>query len=152
MGPNFIGQRFLQIPKSVTGFNWIALNVQDKGAKKNSEEMEDVKRDQPVTYVIENKPLINPYNEYKTVTRTINLHLLSSYPHNNEIISFTQKATIHRQVTINDDGTKTYGEWSQDYWEEYDAPVPNLRNTNGPKVYKQIVEGNTQDKTVEIYY
>ena len=47
MGPNFIGQRFLQIQKSVTGFNWIALNGPDKGAKKNSEEMEDVKRDQP---------------------------------------------------------------------------------------------------------
>ena len=156
-------QRLLQIPlneifdyncteKSVTGFNGIALNGPDKGAKKNSEEMEDVKRDQPVTYVIENKPLINPYNEYKTVTRTINLHLLSSYPHNNEIISFTQKATIHRQVTVNDDETKTYGEWSKDYWDEYNAPYIESMSPRPAKVAKQIVDGNTQDQTVDIYY
>ena len=112
--------------------------------------MEDVKIDQPVTYVIENKPLINPYNEHKTVTRTINLHL--SYPQDNEIISFTQKATIHRQVTVNDDETKTYGEWSTDYWDEYNAPYIESMSPRPAKVAKQIVDGNTQDQTVDIYY
>ena len=163
VGPKFTNVYFPQplngqifddngIKKIATGFNWIALNGPDKGAKKSSEEMEDVKRDQPVTYVIENKPLINPYNEYKTVTRTINLHLLSSYPHNNEIISFTQKATIHRQVTVNDDETKTYGEWSTDYWDEYNAPSIESMSPRPAKVAKQIVDGNTQDQTVDIYY
>ena len=113
--------------------------------------MEDVKRDQPVTYVIENKPLINPYNEYKTVNRTIKLHLLP-YPYNNEIISFTQKATIHRQVTVNDNETKTYGEWSKDYWDEYNAPFIDWGGPRPAKVAKQIVDGNTQDQTVDIYY
>lgn len=67
-------------------------------------------------------------------------------------VIFTQKAIIHRQVTINDDGTKTYGEWSKDYWEEYHAPVPDWGNPDDHKVDKQIVDGNTQDQTVYIYY
>ena len=136
------------IKKVVTGHNWIALNGPDKG--KDYGEMRDVKRDQPVTYVLENKTLINSYTEYKTVTRTIKIH-----PYQDNIVEpviFTQKATIHRQVTINDDGTKTYGEWSKDYWEEYDAPAPNWKNPDDYKVAKQIVDGNTQDQTVDIYY
>ena len=136
------------IKKVVTGYNWIALNGPDKG--KDYAEMWDVKRDQPVTYVVENKTLINSYTEYKTVTRTIKIH-----PYQDNIVEpviFTQKATIHRQVTINDDGTKTYGEWSKDYWEEYHAPVPDWGNPDDHKVDKQIVDGNTQDQTVDIYY
>ena len=112
--------------------------------------MTSVKRDQPVTYIIENKNLINSYTEYKTVTRTIKIH--SYQDPIDEPITFTQKATIHRQVTINDDGTKTYGEWSKDYWEEYDAPVEYSRYPDNYKVDKQIVDGNTQDQTVDIYY
>ena len=69
-----------------------------------------------------------------------------------EPVIFTQKATIHRQVTINDDGTKTYGEWSKDYWEEYHAPVTSAGTPVQSKVDKQIVDGNTQDQTVDIYY
>ena len=136
------------IKKVVTGYNWIALNGPDKG--KDYAEMWNVKRDQPVTYVVENKTLINSYTEYKTVTRTIKIH-----PYQDNIVEpviFTQKATIHRQVTINDDGTKTYGEWSKDYWEEYDAPVSDWGNPDDHKVDKQIVDGNTQDQTVDIYY
>ena len=161
VGPNFTNVYFPQpirgqifddngIKKVVTGDDWIALNGPDKGAKKNSEEMEDVKRDQPVTYVIENKALNNSYTEYKTVTRTIKIHSHQNFI--DEPVIFTQKATIHRQVTINDDGTKTYGEWSKDYWEEYHAPVPDWGNPDDHKVDKQIVDGNTQDQTVDIHY
>ena len=139
------------IKKVVTSQTWIALNGPEKGVKKSSEEMTSVKRDQPVTYILENKVLTNSYTEYKTVTRTIKIH---SYEVNQPIepVIFTQKATIHRQVTINDDGTKTYGEWSKDYWEEYDAPVEDSRYPDHYKVAKQIVDGNTQDQTVNIYY
>ena len=161
VGPNFTNVYFPQpitgqifddngIKKVVTGGDWIALNGSDKGAKKSSDEMTSVKRDQPVTYIIENKTLINPYTEYKTVTRTIKIHSHQNFI--DEPVIFTQKATIHRQVTINDDGTKTYGEWSKDYWEEYDAPAPNWTNPDNYKVNKQIVDGNTQDQTVDIYY
>ncbi len=136
------------IKKVVTGYNWIALNGPDKG--KDYAEMWNVKRDQPVTYVVENKTLINSYTEYKTVTRTIKIH--PNIDNVDEPVIFTQKATIHRQVTINDDGTKTYGEWSKDYWEEYDAPAPNWSNPDDYKVAKQIVDGNTQDQTVDIHY
>ena len=161
VGPKFTNVYFPQplngqifddngIKKVVTGFNWIALNGPDKGAKKSSDEMASVKRDQPVTYVIENKALNNSYTEYKTVTRTIKIHSHQNFI--DEPVIFTQKATIHRQVTINDDGTKTYGEWSKDYWEEYHAPVPDWGNPDDHKVDKQIVDGNTQDQTVDIYY
>ena len=160
VGPNFTNVYFPQplngqifddngIKKVVTGYNWIALNGPDKGAKKSSDEMTSVKRDQPVTYIIENKTLINPYTEYKTVTRTIKIHSHQNFI--DEPVIFTQKATIHRQVTINEDGTKTYGEWSKDYWEEYHAPVPDWGNPDDNKVAKQIVDGNTQDQTVDIY-
>ena len=163
VGPNFTNVYFPQplsgqifddngIKKVVTGDDWIALNGPDKGVKKDSSEMQYVKRNQPVTYVIENKALNNSYTEYKTVTRTIKIHPELDFVSITEPVIFTQKATIHRQVNINDDGTKTYGEWSKDYWEEYDAPVTNGRNSYGPKVDKQIVDGNTQDQTVDIYY
>ena len=139
------------IKKVVTSQTWITLNGPEKGVKKSAWEMTNVKRDQPVTYILENKALTNSYTEYKTVTRTIKIH---SYEVNQPIepVIFTQKATIHRQVTINDDGTKTYGEWSKDYWEEYDAPVEDSRYPDHYKVAKQIVDGNTQDQTVDIYY
>ena len=138
------------IKKVVTGFNWIALNGPDKGAKKSSDEMTSVKRDQPVTYIIENKTLINPYTEYKTVTRTIKIHSHQNFI--DEPVIFTQKATIHRQVTVNNDETKTYGEWSKDYWDEYNAPYIESMSPRPAKVAKQIVDGNTQDQTVDIYY
>ena len=161
LGPNLVDQYFPQtlpgqifddngIKKVSTGGYWIALNGPDKGAKKTSDEMTSVKRDQPVTYIIENKALNNSYTEYKTVTRTIKIH--PNIDNVDEPVIFTQKATIHRQVTINDDGTKTYGEWSKDYWEEYDAPVPYWGNPDDNKVDKQIVDGNTQDQTVDIHY
>ncbi|MCX0279916.1 BspA family leucine-rich repeat surface protein [Bombilactobacillus mellis] len=140
------------IKKVETDQYWIALNGPDKGVKKASWEMHYVKRDQPVTYIIENKALTNSYTEYKTVTRTIKIHPNINFLFVTEPVIFTQKATIHRQVTINDDGTKTYGEWSKDYWEEYDAPAPNWTNPDDYKVDKQIVDGNTQDQTVDIHY
>ena len=163
VGPNFTNVYFPQplsgqifddngIKKVVTGDDWIALNGPDKGVKKAPWEMEDVKRDQPVTYVIENKALNNSYTEYKTVTRTIKIHPELDFVSITEPVIFTQRATIHRQVNINDDGTKTYGEWSKDYWEEYDAPILDGRNPNYYKVAKQIVDGNTKDQTVDIYY
>ena len=163
VGPNFTNVYFPQplsgqifddngIKKVVTGDDWIALNGPDKGVKKAPWEMEDVKRDQPVTYVIENKALNNSYTEYKTVTRTIKIHPELDFVSITEPVIFTQRATIHRQVNINDDGTKTYGEWSKDYWEEYDAPILDGRNPNYYKVVKQIVDGNTKDQTVDIYY
>ena len=137
-----------------TSDKWVALDGPDKGSKKDPYEMKDVTRTQPVTYEVEHMPLENKsYTEYKTITRTINLHLRSAQGWPDTInTSIKQKATIHRQVTTDENGQKTYGEWSQDYWEEYNAPNSSISNTNPPKVAKQIVDGNTQDQTVDIYY
>ena len=137
-----------------TSNKWVALDGPDKGSKKDPYEMKDVTRTQPVTYEVEHMPLENKsYTEYKTITRTINLHLRSAQGWPDTInTSIKQKATIHRQVTTDENGQKTYGEWSQDYWEEYNAPNSSISNPNPAKVAKQIVDGNTQDQTVDIYY
>lgn len=63
-----------------------------------------------------------------------------------------QKATIHRQVIVNNDETQTYGEWSKDYWKEFNTLSQDIGFFNSSKVDKQIVDGNTQDQTVDIYY
>ena len=127
---------------------WIATSGPEKGVLKTSYEMKNVTRTEPITYTPEMKPLINTSTEYKTVARTINLHL----PYDQGINSIVQKATIHRQVTVNNDGTKTYGEWSKDCWDEFNAPNMDWEYPNPAKVDRQIVDGNTQDQTVDIYY
>ena len=134
--------------------NWVTLDGPDKGSIKDPSEMMNVTRTQPVTYEVENMPLENKsYTEYKTITRTINLHLKSSSVWPDTInTSIKQKATIHRQVTTDENGQKIYGEWSKDYWEEYNAPNTNTGMPNPAKVDKRIVDGNTQDQTVDIYY
>ena len=131
-----------------TNNTWIATSGPEKGILKTSDEMENVTRTEPITYTPEMKSLINTSTEYKTVTRTINLHL----PYDQGISSIVQKAAIHRQVTVNNDGTKTYGEWSKDCWDEFNAPNMDWEYPNPDKVDKQIVDGNTQDQTVDIYY
>ena len=137
-----------------TSNNWVALDGPDKGSKKEPYAMKYVTRTQPVTYEVEHMPLENKsYTEYKTITRTINLHLRSTQSATDILdTSIKQKATIHRQVTTDENGQKTYGEWSQDYWEEYNAPHTSISNPNPAKVAKQIVDGNTQDQTVDIHY
>ena len=74
MSPHFIGQIFYDnyTEKSVTGFNWIALNGSDKGIKKDYEEIRYIKRDQLVTCIVENKALANPYTEYNASCILIN--------------------------------------------------------------------------------
>ena len=137
-----------------TSNKWVALDGPDKGSKKDPYEMQNVTRTQPVTYEVEHMPLENKgYTEYKTITRTIILHLRLTQS-DADIIStpIKQKATIHRQVTTDKNSQKAYGEWSQDYWEEYIAPIIATGNPNPAKVDKQIVNGNTQDQTVDIYY
>ena len=131
-----------------TNNTWIATSGPEKGILKTSDEMKNVTRTKPITYTPEMKSLINTSTEYKTVTRTINIHL----PYDQGISSIVQKATIHRQVTVNNDGTKTYGEWSKDCWDEFNAPNMDWEYPNPAKVDRQIVDGNTQDQTVDIYY
>lgn len=55
-------------------------------------------------------------------------------------------------MIVNDDETQTYGEWSKDYWKEFNTPSQDIGFFNSSKVDKQIVDGNTQDQTVDIYY
>ena len=159
VGPKFINQDFPEgyegqfiiddgIKKVILSEDWIALNGPERGISKTYYDMAKVKRNQPITYRVESKPVFENYTEYKTVIRTIRVHF-----HFGEIDTLEQKATIHRQVTINDDDSKTYSEWSTDFWDSY-YPLKNIRGyePKPAKVDKQIVDGNTQDQTVDIYY
>ena len=159
VGPKFINQDFPEgyegqfitdngIKKVILSEDWIALNGPERGISKTYYDMAKVKRNQPITYRVESKPVFENYTEYKTVIRTIRVH----FPFG-EIDTLKQKATIHRQVTINDDDSKTYSEWSTDFWDSY-YPPKNIREyePKPAKVDKQIVDGNTQDQTVDIYY
>ena len=159
VGPKFINQNFPQgyegqfitddgIKKVILSEDWIALNGPERGISKTYSDMAKVTRKQPITYRVESKPVFENYTEYKTVTRTIRVHFKFD-----EIDTLEQRATIHRQVTINDDDSKTYSEWSTDFWDSY-YPPKNIREyePKPAKVAKQIVDGNTQDQTVDIYY
>lgn len=55
-------------------------------------------------------------------------------------------------MIVNNDGTKNYSEWSKDYWREFNTPSQDIGCFNSSKVDKQIVDGNTQYQTVDIYY
>ena len=128
---------------------WISTSSPEKGILRTSNDMKNATRTKAITYTPKMKPLINTSTEYKIVTRTINFHLL----YDQGINSIVQKATIHRQVTANDNETKTYGEWSKEYWDEYNAPnIFGAANPKPAKVDKQVVDCNTQDQTVDIYY
>ncbi|MFD0728073.1 hypothetical protein [Bombilactobacillus mellis] len=51
-------------------------------------------------------------------------------------------------MAINEDVTKTYGEWSKDYRDEYNAPDTDAGNPRPAKVDRQV--GNIQDQTVNV--
>lgn len=56
-------------------------------------------------------------------------------------------------MIVNNDGTQNYSEWSKDYWGEFNTPSQDIGFFNSSKkVDKQIVDGNTKDQTVDIYY
>ena len=81
--PNFYGNNFPfeedGIMYITTSNKWVALDGTDKDSKKDPYETKDVTRTQPVIYEVEHMPLENKsYTEYKTNTRTINLHLKSA--------------------------------------------------------------------------
>lgn len=53
-------------------------------------------------------------------------------------------------MAINDDVTKTYGEWSKDYRDEYNVLDTDAENPRPAKVDRQVVDGNIQDQTVNV--
>ncbi|KJY62430.1 hypothetical protein JG30_06410 [Bombilactobacillus mellifer] len=88
--------------------------------------MELTGRDQVTTYDWDSKPAFTQTTETQTKVRTINI-----YRPNGQVKTYLQTAVISRPVTINADGSKTYGNWSTDQWESY--VVQELQGTQPVK-------------------
>lgn len=98
-------------------------------------------------YTVKLTHRIDESEDKRTVTRTIKLHEPDG------VKTITQKATITREVKTDAvTGEKTYGEWSKDKWDEFDSPEIKGYTASLDKVLKEIVDGNTKDKIVDIYY
>ena len=84
----------------------------------------------------------------KTVTRTINV----TSP-DGKTTTIKQPVTLKRSATVDDvTGQITYKDWNTGNWEEYDTPSISGYTPSQAKISAQKVNGNTQDRTININY
>lgn len=127
---------------------WIATSGYRKGNKYISDELFQMKnRDQVTVYDWVAKPIYSETTESKAVTRFIVLH-----QENKQDEIETQTVVIKRKIKINADGSKTYGEWTPEEWSEYKLPEIKGYLPNVSIVPAEAVDGNTINKTVDVYY
>ncbi|KJY60119.1 putative surface protein, partial [Bombilactobacillus mellifer] len=97
---------------------WIATSGYQQGHKYTSTDlMELTGRDQVTTYDWDSEPAFTQTTETKTKVRTINLH-----QPNGQLKTETQTVAVSRPVTINPDGSRTYGAWTTAQWDQYTVP------------------------------
>ena len=66
-----------------------------------------------------------PYQETiesNLVARTINVH----YP-DGQMKIFQDTVHLSRKIKVKADGSKVYGDWSQNQWKSYDSPLKMLQ-------------------------
>ena len=142
------GTRLLDTDRVVASPYWVATSGYQQGHKYTSTElMELTGRDQVTTYDWDSKPAFTQTTETQTKVRTINI-----YRPNGQIKTYLQTAVISRPVTINADGSKTYGNWSTDQWEAYVVPELQGYTASQTQVAAQSVDPNTTDQTIDIFY
>ncbi|BDR59619.1 BspA family leucine-rich repeat surface protein [Xylocopilactobacillus apicola] len=137
--------------KVVTSQNWVATSGYSQGSKYSSVQLANLTgRDQVTTYdwdtEIDNSEITNNI-EYKTITRTINLHQ-PDYT----VKADKQAVKIQRIVTNNADGTTTYGPWSTSQWDQYNVPVLPGYEATQTSIPAQAIDESTSDIAVDIYY
>ena len=99
------------------------------------------------SYVVKLAHRIDDSTEDHTATRTIRLHTPDG------LKTIKQVGHVTRDVKTDVvTGQKTYGEWSKDKWDEFDTPEIKGYTASLDKVLKEIVDGDTKDKVVDIYY
>ena len=99
------------------------------------------------SYVVKLAHRIDDSTEDHTATRTIRLHTPDG------LKTIKQVGHVTRDVKTDAvTGQKTYGEWSEDKWDEFDTPEIKGYTVSLDKVLKEIVDGDTKDKVVDIYY
>ena len=134
--------------KTVTSPYWIATSGYQQGHKYTADElMELTGRDQVTTYDWDSTPAFTQTTETKGVTRAIRIHQLDGNT-KTEI----QSVMISRPVTLNADGSKTYGAWSTAQWDAYAIPEIAGYTASVNQIPAQTVDSNTTNQTIDVYY
>ena len=134
--------------KVVTAPYWVATSGYQQGKRYTSAELEQLTgRDQMTTYDWDSQVHYQETIESKLVTRTINVH----YP-DGQMKIFQDTVHLSRKIKVKADGSKVYGDWSQDQWKSYDAPQIAGYQANQSKIPAQTVDSNTTDTTIDILY
>ena len=140
-----------QIPgtaKRVTSPYWVATSGYQQGHKYTSNELMGLTgRDRVTTYDWDSTPAFTQTTETKAVTRAIRIHQPDGY-----LKTELQTVMVHRPVTINPDGSKTYGAWSTAQWDAYQIPEIAGYQANNSSIAAQSVNGETVDQTIDVYY
>ncbi len=140
-----------QIPgtaKRVTSPYWVATSGYQQGHKYTSDELMTLTgRNQVTTYDWDSTPAFTQTTETKAVTRAIRIHQPDGY-----LKTELQTVMVHRPVTINPDGSKTYGAWSTAQWDAYQIPEIAGYQANNSSIAAQAVNGETVDQTIDVYY
>ena len=127
---------------------WVATSGYQQRHKYTSTElMELTGRDQVTTYDWDSKPAFTQTTETKAVTRAIRIHQPDGY-----LKTELQTVMVHRPVTINPDGSKTYGAWSTAQWDAYAIPEIAGYTASVNQIPAQTVDSNTTNQTIDVYY
>ena len=142
------GTRLLGTDRVVASPYWVATSGYQQGHKYTSPELiELIGRDQVTTYDWDSKPAFTQTTETKTKVRTINLH-----QPNGQLKTETQTVAVSRPVTINPDGSKTYGAWTTAQWDQYTVPEWAGYQASQKQVPATTVSGDSANTTIDIYY
>ena len=134
--------------KVVTAPYWVATSGYQQGKLYTSAELIQMTgRDQITTYEWDSQIPYQETIESKLVTRTINVH----YP-DGQMKIFQDTVHLSRKIKVKADGSKVYGDWSQDQWKSYDAPQIAGYQASQSNIPAQTVDSNTTDTTIDILY
>ena len=135
--------------KKVTAPYWVATSGYEQGKQYTSDELMKMEsRDAITTYDwVAAAPVAETSTESRAVSRLINIH-----QPDNTTKTITQTAMIKRQVNTNEDGSIDYGAWSTATWEAYDVPVFAGYSASSKQIPAAVVDGQTQDQVVDIFY
>ena len=127
---------------------WVATSGYQQGHKYTSDELMNLTvRDQVTTYDWDSTPAFTQTTETKTKDRTIVIH----QPDGNTKTEI-QSVMVSRTITLNADGSKTYGNWSSAQWDGYAIPEFAGYTASVSQIPAQTVDGNTEDQTIDVYY
>ncbi|MCT6807827.1 MAG: hypothetical protein M3026_06515, partial [Bombilactobacillus sp.] len=121
----------------------------EQGKQYTSDELMKMEsRDAITTYDwVAAAPVAETSTESRAVSRLINIH-----QPDDTTKTITQTAMIKRQVNTNEDGSIDYGAWSTATWDAYDVPVFAGYSASSKQIPTAVVDGQTQDQVVDIFY